>query len=166
MVQGTAPAVKRQILPTGVYSAKLVNDDISEFDDVDFETKAIKGKCWKYTADLEIDGVEDQYAPGKVFTKRLFFTLSSHEKATLPKFLRAIGIPMDEECNFDTTPAVGKAWVSLDIVRKPAMGGGFTNKVESYMMDRSRKATEHAALPAGDGGWGDEAPVDEAEAPF
>jgi hypothetical protein len=166
MVQGTAPASKRQILPTGTYEAKLVNDEIGEYDDIDFETKINKGKCYKYTADLEIDGVADEFSPGKVFTKRLFFTLSSHEKATLPKFLRAIGIPMDQDCNFDTTPAVGKAWVTLDIVRKPAMAGGWTNKVESYIRLK-RDPTDRAALPVlGNDGWGDDAPADETEAPF
>lgn len=166
MVVGQAPTFTKQLLPTDTYEGKLVNDDVDEFDDYDFQTGEKTGyKVWKYYADVEIDGVEDVNRPGKVYTKRLFFKQSFHEKAGFPKFLRAIGVPYDEKTgDYDTTPAVGKAWITLAITEKPGRNGP-TNSVDSYLKCKSRKATEHAALPQGavdNDGW----PVESAEAPF
>lgn len=168
MVQGTAPVFKTQVLETDTYSVKLVNDDISEFEETKFEGgNPVKtgAMVFKYWADLEFDGIADENDPRKCYVKRLFFTLSINEKANLPKFLRAIRVPYDDEGNFDTGPAVGKTWLTLSIVKEAGKGGGYRNKVEGYIADKNRKATEHPALPVvplDAQGWAEEP----AEAPF
>lgn len=167
MVQGTAPMFIKQVVETDTYYAKLQNDGIDLFDDYDFATgKPTGGQVEKYWADVEFDGVEDENKPGQCYTKRLFFKLATGERANLPKFLRAIAVPLDERTgDFDTSPAVGKAWVTLSVVKK--MGKtAMTNTIESYTKDRSHKATDHPALSVAGvdaEGWPEESP---AEPPF
>jgi hypothetical protein len=169
MVQGQAPVFRDQVLETDTYSAKLVGDDIGEFDEVVFDSGApVKtgNKVFKYWADLEFDGIEDIGKPGKCYVKRLFFTLSISDKANLPKFLRAIKVPVDGEGNFDTSAAVNRAWVLISMVKETAKGGGFRNKIEGYIADKSRKPTENPALevvPLDAQGWAAE---EATEAPF